>query len=102
MAVLDNSVSKLRVAAAFSRVLRDWLTVDEFAELVELNREETDKTVCHSHDFCDANMAMHEALVECGAIDKDGFDADDEFIVELFSAAWDEAVKNEFYLHEES
>lgn len=101
MTVLDNSVSKGRVAPAFSRILRAWLTADEFAELVEKTRDERQKGICYSHDYCDANMAMHAALVECGAIDEDGFEADDELLVDLFNDAWTLAQDNLFYHYEE-
>lgn len=46
----------------FSRVLREWLTDDEMAQVIERNAEVDDPRVCASHDFCDANMAMYEAF----------------------------------------
>ena len=46
----------------FSATLREWLRPDELAEVVERNRAETNSSICHSHDFCDPNMAMLEAM----------------------------------------
>jgi hypothetical protein len=50
------------LARAFARVLRSWLTAKEWKEMRRRNAREEDSSVCHSHDFCDANMAMDEAL----------------------------------------
>ena len=33
-------------------------------EVVERNRAETASNVCHSHDFCDANMVFYEILLQ--------------------------------------
>lgn len=50
------------VAVAFSKVLKSWLTNDQMVKVLMLNRKEKDQLVCHSHDFCDANMAMDAAI----------------------------------------
>ena len=57
---MDINTGKL--AREFSATLREWLRPDELAEVVERNRAETDSYICHSHDFCDPNMAMLEAM----------------------------------------
>lgn len=49
------------LARGFSRVLRKRLSPDELAECVRRNDSEANPGICHSHDFCDANMAMAEA-----------------------------------------
>jgi hypothetical protein len=54
--------SALELAQAFSRELRAELTADEIAQVIALNATETSPDVCHSHDFCDANMTMLRAL----------------------------------------
>lgn len=56
----NGSVPEL--AHEFSRVLREWLTDDEMAQVIERNAEVDDPAICASHDFCDANMAMYEAF----------------------------------------
>lgn len=77
----------------FADVLRSWLSDEQWDEMRKLNAEETDKGVCHSHDHCDANMAMDEAMRRCGLAEK--LDADDwasnEENVALWNAAWDYA-----------
>lgn len=50
------------LAREFSRVLRSWLSPAEMACAIVGNRAETSPLVCHSHDYCDANMAMDEAF----------------------------------------
>jgi hypothetical protein len=53
------------IAEAFSEVLREWLTPDEFAEMKRLNESDPDYAdggACASHNYCDANMAMDAAF----------------------------------------
>jgi hypothetical protein len=51
-----------QLAEAFVAVLREWLTPEQFDEVCRRNAVQTDRLVCHSHDFCDANMAMYAAF----------------------------------------
>ena len=51
-----------QLANAFSKMISAWLTDEEFAEMIKRNKAETNDSICHSHDFCDANMAMFEIL----------------------------------------
>jgi hypothetical protein len=79
------------LAREFSRVLRATLDAHEVAEVIARNRIETSPSVCHSHDFCDANMVM------LAAFEAHGLDATDgDTNIALWNAAWDLAVKNEF------
>jgi hypothetical protein len=85
------------LARAFATVLREWLTADEMAQVIEGNKT-APEGVCCSHDFCDANMAMDEAftrvtgrtypLGEEGPQQK----ADNA----LWNEAWDIAIATEF------
>ena len=52
------------VAKAFADVLLAW-SKDEpgvWEKMLADNAAENDKNICHSHDWCDANMAMDEAM----------------------------------------
>lgn len=84
------------VANDFVLILQDWLTDDEFYDVQKLNAAEEDSDVCHSHDFCDANMAMQEAMK------KRGFKCEGDPDVMrwgiLWSAAWDHAKKSDLTL----
>jgi hypothetical protein len=95
--VFEDKVLKL--SKAFSRVLRDWLTVEQMVAVVQRNRAQDNPNVCHSHDFCDANMAMDEAFTkvvgrECEGEDPETGEEPEDF--ELWNAAWSLAKRNEF------
>ncbi len=82
-----------RVAVAFKAVLTEWLTADEMAAVTARNRAEVNPHVCHSHDFCDANMAMDEAFRKVfGRPASDYLDAAegtlDEMPWEIWNDAW--------------
>lgn len=56
-----------RLSEEFKKVIREWLTTDEVAEVNLLNSGEYAVTgCCATHDFCDANMAMAEAYKQLG------------------------------------
>ncbi len=79
-----------QVADQFKIILRVWLTEDELSAVVAENARRDDNT-CASHDYCDANMAMDEALQ---SFDVEISDEDD--LIELFNSAWDLAKKEGF------
>jgi hypothetical protein len=79
------------VAVAFVAVLRTWLTPQEMAMVRERNRVEPDARVCHSHDFCDANMAMDAALEQLGATYESSDDGQPDWRTDLWNAAWNHA-----------
>ena len=86
------------VAREYSKVLRDWLSEEEMAEVIRLNKAQANPSVCHSHDFCDANMAMQEAfrnLKTTTPFDASGDDEEAQ-VTELWNEAWDIAKKSEF------
>lgn len=101
MDVFDDA-TKVALANEFSRVLSDYLTTEEMAEVRDRNRGKLNSGVCHSHDFCDANMAMAEAAQVLGirAIMEQGnetlTEAEEEAGMALWSAAWRLAMVDEF------
>jgi len=70
-------------------VLRAWLKPWQWKEMRKRNAEEPSPLVCHSHDFCDANMAM-EAAWE--SFDLPSINADDQAQADLWNAAWNIAA----------
>ena len=54
------------LAHEFSEGLRRYLSPAQMREVVERNRLEMTLGVCHSHDFCDANMVLYEAFLRHG------------------------------------
>lgn len=90
-----------RLGRRFVEILRSWLTPGEWSQMQTLNAAEPegDDFCCHSHDFCDANMAMIEAFAKIH--DREPFyacDEADEQAVELdltlINAAWSWAKGN--------
>ncbi len=50
------------IADTFKTVMREWLTADQLALVDQTNNRRADQLTCATHDYCDANMAMLEAL----------------------------------------
>lgn len=82
-----------QVAKEFSKVLKNWLSVEEMAEIVELTKKETDPMICHTGDYCDSNMAMHAAMVNLGVLAEDDESDFDEPFMKLFNDSWDLAKR---------
>lgn len=87
-----------QIAKEFSKVLKVWLSVEDMAEVVELTKKETDPHICHSDDYCDANMAMHTAMVNLGVLAHDDESDFDQPFMDVFNNAWFLAKKNIFYV----
>lgn len=79
---IENEIYAL--AVEFSSVLNSWLTLEEMREVISRNIKESEKDICHSHDFCDANMAMHEVFM------LHGMDVTSESGVSDFGQKWGE------------
>lgn len=81
----------------FSKNLRSVLSSEEMEELVQKNHAETILGICHSHDYCDANMVLHEVFM------KHGMDVADEGgrarWGEMWDAAWSLAKSNDFAIN---
>ena len=87
-----------RMARAFSRVLREWLSDEELAGIASGESP---------HDHCDANMAMHEAFVKvlkreprCPSDYDDGFcsEAEGDADFDVWNAAWSLAERRNYYM----
>jgi hypothetical protein len=72
------------LADEFSRIIRDWLTPTQMAQVLRRN-ESNPPDACATHDFCDANMAMTEAFALFFKRRCDPNSASDSA---LWSAAW--------------
>jgi hypothetical protein len=93
MRIHCNEVSIRALAIRFSQVVRDWATPLELKLIREVNRQHPQ--YCETHEYFDANMAMHEAWVSLFGRDRDG-DSQEE--MDLWNEAWDLAKENEFRL----
>ena len=71
--------------------------------MIKLNTSPNYKNCCASHDFCDANMVMEDALIACGMDDdelEDGWCGTDP-VTWLWNKAWAIAKDNNFFLTED-
>lgn len=91
------------IAEAFKLKLREELTAEQLAEAVRRNERQADPGVCHTHDFCDANMPMSAAWEAIGHGDKielmlSEFDEDEtgQAIAKRWGEAWDLAKAERF------
>lgn len=91
MASVEASIEPLenRLARKFSEILLEWCGPKELKAMNARNLLEKDKSICHSHDFCDANMAMAEAC--------EFFGINWEMNNSPVDYAWNLAKKNQFY-----
>jgi hypothetical protein len=61
-----NEPDPARLSQEFSKTLNSWLSPDQIREVNRRNQTEEYEGVCASHDFCDANEAMAQALERLG------------------------------------
>ena len=81
-----QDITAANLVAAFVWTLKDWLTIPEWNDMARLNLTAS-PGVCHSHDYCDANMAMIEAYADLLGAAPDGVDLSDG-VQTLFNDAW--------------
>lgn len=77
------------LAREFCRVLNHWLSPAQIGEINRRNAANENKSVCASHDYCDANQAMLDAMDVLGIEFND--DSHD-----LINRAWEIARKRGF------
>lgn len=84
------------LALEFSQGLHAYLTPEQMRDVVERNRSEPEQGICHSHDFCDANMFLYDVFVKYsmdpaaeGGVDQWG---------DLWDQAWNLAKSKEFQI----
>lgn len=66
MVFLSNHLFSSALALEFSQGLHAYLTPEKMSEVVERNKNEVGPHICHSHDFCDANMFLYAVLKKYG------------------------------------
>lgn len=92
MTTITSGDMTQRLADEFSRIIRDWLTPDEMAEVLRRNKT-YGPSVCATHDFRDANTAMAKAFALI--MERESNPAS-EADAALWSAAWGLAKDAEF------
>lgn len=90
--IITNSV-----AVVFSNKLKEVMTDENMAEIVKRNHTERIDQICHSHDFCDANMLMADAIKDS----VEGWESmSASAYTEIWNTAWDIAKQKNFYTEE--
>jgi len=94
-----EDLTPTELARCFSAVLRQWLTDSEIANINAANAASGyNASICASHDYCDSNMAMLEAVSNAIGIPVDNIDVDvsDVRFCELLNEAWAIANRADF------
>lgn len=87
--------TKIALARAFSAKLQEDLTASQVRQMIDLNKCEASDSICHSHDFCDANMPMSDAFE---AIVGRQIDMDADADLDLWNDAWAIAKAADFFI----
>jgi hypothetical protein len=84
----------LVLAERFSKLLSEAVGEKTLETIIRLNATEIPGTVCHSHDFLDANEVMSDAFTQVVGREPDTGNDED---ARLWSAAWDAAQRAKFF-----
>jgi hypothetical protein len=96
------------MASEFSAVLFDWVSGPQFEarhgpnlfdEIRRRNSREPSSRICHSHDFCDANMAMSAAFEHVLGREPNIHDGNGPDDSALWNAVWSLAWHRGFERH---
>jgi len=91
------TVKPAEIAREFCLVIREWLSKEQMLLVVERNDAESSKaSVCHTHDFCDANMAMDAAFKHLGVDPLPDDSGMTKAVVDLWNEAWSLAKAAKF------
>lgn len=82
-----NNIDLKAIAKRFVSNLEADLTPDQMRTISQRNAHAGMAKSCASHDFCDANIVMHEAFTACQP--EYYINPDDQQQAEQWSAAWD-------------
>jgi hypothetical protein len=93
---VEMQITVQALALEFSHALRSELSAEHFQVIIQRNREQISKNICHSNDFCDANMVLHAVFFQHGmdAADEGGMDRWGE----IWSQVWGMAKAEEFLI----
>ena len=88
------NIDTLYLAHTFAGILQTTLQGNDIFTVIARNESETDPRICHSHDFCDANQCMIDALEIVGY----PYDGNDDAQSALIDEAWKIAADNCFWV----
>src|SRR4051812_31079788 len=90
------TLTELSLARKFSDLIKRDLTNDQLRQVLILNTADPDKSICHTHDFIDANEAMAEAMEDLFQKDASELIRDDHYL-DLWNKCWSIAKENNFF-----
>jgi len=94
---VDDAELVRKVGQAFSALLEQTVGPLLIEKIAAANRDEKSPGVCHSHDYCDANVLMAQALRSLTGIDAAARGAwESPEVAALWNGAWDFAKTNGF------
>lgn len=90
------------IAAGFALSVHEYATkrlIDgerRYQEMLQNNKAETDPSICHTHDLCDANVFMASSIEADVGVDPAASEdlLNDAAMIDLWNAAWDLAKSN--------
>jgi hypothetical protein len=82
------------LAERFCKILNQWLSDEEIQEINDRNSTPEYEGLCASHDFCDPNQAMADALESLGLYFH-------PTLCEVINAAWDLSKSSNFQYRKE-
>lgn len=80
------------LARRFDEILRAHVSAEDYGNILRLNKTEEYKGSCASHDYCDANMAMLEAMKSFGI--PEDMAVEDDQCHRLWNIAWEKWKSN--------
>lgn len=83
------------IAREFSRLLTQYLGKGTMRQLIRKNKTAEYKGFCASHDYCDSNVFMIEAICNHLGLDPDSIDLSE--YSEVMNQSWDMAKDNGFF-----
>jgi len=86
------------LAKAFCAALAQVLSSQQLSAIRQRNSDEADLSICHTHDFCDANQVMLDAYARFGA----ELDIADSHCMAAVDEAWWKARRAGFVAEEVS
>lgn len=93
---MKTEIKALDVALAFqfSKELFDHIGIDCMIEMNRKNTAEISDTICHSHDYCDPNCSMLDAMLLFGI----KYDPESQAQTDMLNDVWQIAKRYDFFV----
>ncbi len=85
---------QVTLAFQFSKELFDYIGIDNMVEMNRKNTAEVGDLICHSHDYCDANQAMLDAMEKLNI----EYDPNSKYQTDMLNDVWQIAKRYDFFV----